>query len=90
MPVYDRKPPTQLQRFVDNSRQARTIGNAVERIRHEEKIHWLGYELSKPIGVPYQKLAIGHAAFRKAQPGNFQQRRIDIDRDNVLGDLGKV
>jgi len=90
MPVDDREPSVRLQDVADSARQARTIRNTVEGIRHEDEVNRSARETGKLIGIAREKLAVAHATFFKARAGDFQQSLINVDSDDVPGDLGNL
>ena len=62
----------------------------MEGVRHENEVNRSARESGKLIGIDRQKLAGGHATFFKARARDLQQSLINVDSDDVPGDLGNL
>jgi len=62
----------------------------VERIRHENEVGGSRRKPCELVGVTLCELAIGNAAFAETMARHLQQTRVDVDGDDVAGDLGDL
>ena len=83
MPVDNRKTPASFQNCGNTAREVQLIGNAMERVRNENKINRPLHKVGNGISIPFNQIAISRAdggdlCFRKCQHST-----IDIDRDHM-------
>ena len=90
VPTDDGEQTSGFEDFMNGTGKPRLVRNAVECIGEENMINRLPHDLWDVVGVSLDKRAVGGAAsFGKSYLRSLQQRRVDVDADDIVDHPGE-